>query len=117
MKHKIRGRKFGRNTKHRKSLLRNLAISLIEHESVTTTVPKSKDIRPVVEKLVTLSKTDTLHNRRQAFAFLGNNANAVQKLFSTLAERYQERPGGYTRIIRTGFRKGDCAPMSVIQFV
>jgi len=116
MRHGIKGRKFSRTSGHRRALFQNLAISLIIHEQIKTTVPKAKDLRPVVEKLITLGKRGDLHARRQAIAFLGDD-EAVSKLFSVVAERYSERNGGYTRIMRAGFRTGDSAPMAVIEFV
>jgi large subunit ribosomal protein L17 len=94
----------------------NLAQALVKHEQIKTTLPKAKDLRPIVEKLVTLGKRGGLHARRQAFASLRDNAT-VEKLFSTLAERYGERPGGYTRVMKAGFRYGDAAPMAIIELV
>lgn len=118
MYHKIRGRKFGRHCGHRRSLLVNLVKSLIKHEQITTTLPKAKDLRPIVEKIITACKKNTLHARRQAIAFFGNNSQeVVTKLFDNLSKRYLERPGGYSRIIKSGFRQGDCAPMAVIEFI
>lgn len=117
MNHGIKGRKFGRYSGHRSSLLVNLAKELIEHEQIITTVYKAKDIRPVVEKLVTLAKKDSLHARRRALAFFYNDEFIVDKLFKTLGARYNSRNGGYLRIIKAGFRKGDCAPVAIIEFV
>jgi len=97
-------------------MLANLANALIKHEQITTTLPKAKDLRPVVEKLVTLAKRGDLHARRQAFAQLPEQ-EVVAKLFDVLAERYADRPGGYTRVIKAGFRYGDAAPMAIIEFV
>jgi len=97
-------------------MLANMANALVKHEQITTTLPKAKDLRPVVEKLVTLAKRGGLHARRQAYAQLPEEA-MVAKLFDVLAERYAERPGGYTRIIKAGFRYGDAAPMAIIEFV
>jgi len=116
MRHRKQGRRLNRSSSHRKAMLSNMAASLIKHEQITTTISKAKEIRPVVEKLVTLGKKGSLHDRRQALSKLSEKA-AVDKLFSTLAERYADRPGGYTRIIRAGFRYGDSAPMAVIEFV
>ncbi len=117
MRHGYAGKKLGRPTDHRSWLLVNLAISLIEHEQVTTTLSKAKTLRPFVEKLITIGKQGTLHGRRQALSKLKNNSEAVQKLFSALAERYKSRNGGYTRVIKTGFRLGDAAPTAIIEFV
>lgn len=117
MKHRLKGRKFNRNTGQRKALLRSLAIALVERECIKTTVAKAKDIRPVVEKLITIGKKGTLSARRNLISVLGNNEKVAAKIFDVLAVRYKARNGGYLRILKTGFRKGDCAPMSVIQFV
>lgn len=116
MRHRMHGRKLGRTTPHRLAMFRNMAASVIKHEQVTTTLPKAKEMRAVVDKLITLGKRGTLHARRQAFAELRDDA-MVQKLFTTLAERYKERPGGYTRVLRAGFRFGDAAPMAVLELV
>lgn len=116
MRHAKQGRKFNRTSSHRKAMLRNLCANLIEHEQVVTTLPKAKDLRPVVEKLVTLGKRGDLHARRQVLAEIGD-AELVEKLFSTLAKRYESRNGGYTRVLKYGFRKGDAAPMGIIEFV
>ena len=117
MNHGIKGRKFGRRGSHRKALLMNLAKELIEHETIKTTLPKAKEVRPIVEKLVTVAKIDTLHNRRYLISAFCGDLKIVDKIFSVLGKRYIERNGGYIRIVRAGFRQGDCAPMSVIQFV
>ena len=116
MRHRSAGRKLNRTSKHRQMLFRNLSQALIKHEQIVTTLPKAKDLRPVVEKLVTLGKRGGLHARRQAFAQLRDD-KMVSKLFDVLAERYTERAGGYTRVLKAGFRYGDCAPMAVIEFV
>ncbi|GGE47448.1 50S ribosomal protein L17 [Agaricicola taiwanensis] len=116
MMHGKRGRRFNRRQGHRKAMFANLALSLIEHEQIVTTLPKAKDLRPVVEKLITLGKRGDLHARRQAIAEIGH-VPTVQKLFSVIAERYKERPGGYTRILKAGFRHGDNAPVAVIELV
>lgn len=116
MRHAKRGRKLNRTSAHRKAMFANLAASLIKHEQVVTTLPKAKDLRPIVEKLVTLAKKGGLAARRQAIAEIGNNGE-VAKLFDVLASRYAERPGGYTRVLKAGFRYGDSAPMAVIEFV
>ena len=115
MRHGIKGRKLGRNNGSRKALFKNLAASLIEHEQRVTTVAKAKDIRPIVEKLVTLGKKGGLFARKQALAILPKPV--VDKLFSILAERYKTRNGGYLRIIKAGYRYGDNAPVAVIEFV
>lgn len=116
MHHGFRGRRFGRTSSHRKAMFMNLAQSLITHEQITTTLPKAKDLRPVVEKLVTLGKRGDLHARRQAIAQL-RDESVVRKLFDVIAKRYGSRNGGYLRIMKAGFRFGDAAPMAVIEFV
>ena len=116
MRHNMSGRKFNRTKSHRKAMFANLSLALIEHEQITTTLPKAKDLRSFVEKLVTLGKKNTLHTRRQAFAVL-RNKELVSKLFSVLAERYKDRSGGYVRVLKAGFRYGDNAPMAIIEFV
>jgi len=116
MRHGNRGRKLGRPTSHRTALLSNLAVSLIEHEQIVTTLPKAKDLRPIVEKLVTLGKRGDLHARRQVIAQIGNEG-VVKRLFDTIAPRYATRNGGYLRIMKAGFRHGDNAAMAVIEFV
>ena len=116
MRHRSAGRKLNRTSKHRQMLFRNLSQALIKHEQIVTTLPKAKDLRPVVEKLVTLGKKGGLHARRQAFAQLRDD-KMVTKLFDVLAQRYAERAGGYTRVLKAGFRYGDSAPMAVIEFV
>jgi large subunit ribosomal protein L17 len=116
MRHGFRGRRFNRSASHRSAMLGNLCLSLIKHEQVVTTLPKAKDLRPVVEKLVTLAKKGGLAARRQAISEIGDEPE-VKKLFDTLAVRYKDRKGGYTRIMKAGFRYGDSAPMAVIEFV
>ncbi len=116
MRHGISGRKLGRTSSHRKSLFRNLCTSLIEHEQIRTTLPKAKELRPIVEKLVTLGKRGDLHARRQALSVVADK-ELVNKLFTVIAERYKERNGGYTRVLKNGFRFGDSAAMAVIEFV
>jgi len=116
MRHRSAGRKLNRTSKHRQMLFRNLSQALIKHEQIVTTLPKAKDLRPVVEKLVTLGKRGGLHARRQAFAQLRDDKMVI-KLFDVLAQRYAERAGGYTRVLKAGFRYGDSAPMAVIEFV
>lgn len=116
MRHGMSGRKLGRKSGHRKSMFINLASALIKHEQITTTLPKAKDLRPVVEKLVTLGKRGDLHARRQALSVL-KDADLTAKLFSVLAERYKTRQGGYIRVLKAGFRYGDNAPLAIIEFV
>lgn len=116
MRHQMHGRKFNRTSSQRYALLRGLAGSLIEHEQIQTTLQKAKDLRPFIEKLVTLGRLDTLHARRQALSVL-RNEELVTKLMTTLAKRYKDRLGGYTRIVKTGFRLGDNASRAIIEFV
>lgn len=116
MRHGKTNRRFNRRPEHRKAMLANMAASLITHEQIVTTLPKAKDIRPIVEKLVTLGKKASLHARRQAISEM-RDRDAVKKLFDVLAPRYASRQGGYLRIIKAGFRYGDMAPMAVIEFV
>lgn len=116
MRHGFKGRRFARSVSHRKSMFANLAVSLIEHEQIVTTLEKAKDLRPIVEKLVTLGKRGDLHARRQVIAQIGND-NVVKRLFDVVAPRYASRNGGYLRIMKAGFRKGDNAAMAVIEFV
>ncbi|MCU0819867.1 MAG: 50S ribosomal protein L17 [Beijerinckiaceae bacterium] len=116
MRHGFRGRRFSRTSSHRKAMFANLAQALINHEQIVTTLPKAKDLRPVVEKLVTLGKKGDLNARRQAISEL-RDETLVRKLFDVLAPRYAARNGGYTRVLKAGFRYGDSAPMAVIEFV
>ena len=116
MRHRKSGRQLNRNSSHRKAMFRNMACSLIEHEVIKTTVPKAKELKRVAEPLITLAKSDSVANRRLAFARTGSKAT-VGKLFSELGPRYQERPGGYTRILKCGFRAGDSAPMAFVELV
>ncbi|UXM94276.1 MULTISPECIES: 50S ribosomal protein L17 [unclassified Bartonella] len=116
MRHGNSGRKLNRTASHRKAMFANMAASLIEHEQIVTTLPKAKEIRPIVEKLVTLGKRGGLHARRQAISAI-RDAKLVAKLFDTLAPRYATRNGGYLRIMKAGFRAGDNAPLAVIEFV
>jgi large subunit ribosomal protein L17 len=116
MRHGIAGRKLGVTSSHRLAMFRNMAVALIKHEQITTTLPKAKELRPVAEKLITLGKRGGLHARRQAYAEL-RDEKIVAKLFSTLAERYRARPGGYTRVLKAGIRYGDAADMAVIELV
>ncbi|MDY8110669.1 50S ribosomal protein L17 [Fulvimarina sp. 2208YS6-2-32] len=116
MRHGNRGRKLNRTSSHRKAMFSNMAVALIVHEQIVTTLPKAKDLRPIVEKLITLGKRGDLHARRQAFSKLRDEA-AVAKLFDAIASRYADRQGGYTRVLKAGFRYGDNAPMAVIEMV
>ena len=116
MRHRVAHRKLSRTTEHRLSLLRNMAASLITHERIRTTVAKAKELRPFVEKLVTLGKRDSLHARRRALSILSSKT-VVRRLFSDVSPRFSERPGGYTRILKLGPRQGDGAPMAFIEFV
>ncbi len=116
MRHKKSGRQLNRNSSHRSAMFRNMAASLVEHESITTTLPKAKELRRVVEPLVTLGKEDSVSKRRLAFARL-RSKSAVGKLFSDIGPRFSARPGGYTRILKCGKRPGDNAPMAIIEFV
>ena len=116
MRHRKSGRQLNRNSSHRKAMFRNMACSLIEHEVIRTTVPKAKELRRVAEPLITLAKSDSVANRRLAFSRM-RSKSAVGKLFSEIGPRYQERPGGYTRILKCGFRAGDAAPMAFVELV
>ena len=116
MRHGYRGRRFNRSAEHRKAMFMNMSQALIKHEQIVTTLEKAKDLRPVVEKLVTLGKRGDLHARRQAIAQIQDVA-LVKKLFEVLGPRYKERNGGYTRVLKAGFRYGDAAPVAVIEFV
>lgn len=116
MRHRIAGRKLSRTSEHRKAMFENMAAALIKHEQIETTLPKAKDLRPIVEKLVTLGKRGDLHARRQVLAKL-QDRKITAKLFDVLAKRYADRKGGYTRILKAGFRFGDDAPAAIIEFV
>ncbi|MFT5500780.1 MAG: large subunit ribosomal protein L17 [Woeseiaceae bacterium] len=116
MRHKKSGRKLGRNSSHRKAMFRNMATSMVLHETIKTTLPKAKELRRVVEPLITLAKEDGVANRRLAFDRLRDKA-AVGKLFTDLGPRFKERPGGYLRILKMGPRPGDAAPMALVQMV
>jgi large subunit ribosomal protein L17 len=116
MKHRIKGRKLNRNSSHRKALFRNLSIALIANEGIRTTLPKAKELRPFIEKIMTISKKDSLANRRLALSILGNE-EAVTKLFKEIGPRIVSRNGGYTRILKHGFRVGDKAPMAYMELV
>ncbi|MBO6783720.1 MAG: 50S ribosomal protein L17 [Alphaproteobacteria bacterium] len=116
MRHRKGPRKLNRTSTHRKAMFANMAAALVKHEQIVTTLPKAKELRRVVDKLVTLGKRGDLHARRQALSVIKDRA-LVEKLFSTLADRYAERPGGYTRVLKAGFRYGDSAPMAIIELV
>jgi large subunit ribosomal protein L17 len=116
MRHRNIGRQLSRNSSHRKAMLQNMAVSLFRHEVIKTTLPKAKELRRVVEPLITLAKVDNLAKRRLAFSRL-RDRDIVSKLFNDLAPRYQSRPGGYLRILKAGFRAGDNAPMALIELV
>jgi len=117
MRHRKSGRKLNRTSSHRKAMFRNMAVALIKHEQIKTTLPKAKELSPIVDQLVTLGKKGSLHARRQALSKLNNDAAITAKLFDVLAERYADRAGGYTRVIKAGFRHGDDAPMAFIELV
>ncbi|CAA6605143.1 50S ribosomal subunit protein L17 [Rhodospirillaceae bacterium LM-1] len=116
MRHAVAGRKLNRTAEHRKAMFANMVVALLKHEQIKTTLPKAKDLRPIAEKMITLGKRGDLHARRQAMSFL-RDEEIVRKLFSTLGERYKARKGGYSRIVKAGFRYGDCAPMAMIELV
>lgn len=116
MRHRIKGRKFNRRSSERKALFVSLAKSLLKYEQIVTTLPKAKDLRPIVEKMITLGKDNTVASRRNLFSKLRDNG-LVSKVFGSLAERYASRNGGYTRIVKCGFRQGDMAPMAVIELL
>ena len=116
MRHGKSGRKLNRTSSHRKAMFANMAASLIKHEQIVTTLPKAKEMKPIIDKLITLGKRGDLHARRQAISQLRDTA-MVAKLFETLGERYKERSGGYSRVLKAGFRYGDNAPMAVIELV
>ncbi len=116
MRHGLSGRKLNRRSQHRRALFGNLAAALLKHEQIRTTLPKAKDLRPVAEKLISLGKQGGLPARRRAYAQL-RDENVVGKLFTTLAERYKDRAGGYTRVLKAGFRYGDSAPMAIVELI
>ncbi len=116
MRHRNSGRQLNRNSPHRKAMFRNMAVSLFDHEVIRTTVPKAKELRRVAEPLITLAKEDSVANRRMAFSRIRDKA-AVGKLFADLGPRYKERPGGYMRILKCGYRPGDKAPMAYVELV
>lgn len=116
MRHRKSGRKFSRTSEHRKAMFKNMSASLLEHETIVTTLPKAKELRGTVEPLITLAKKDTVANRRLAFARL-RSRKLVTKLFEVLGPRFKERPGGYVRVLKCGFRKGDNAPLALVELV
>jgi len=116
MRHGFSGRRLNRSSSHRKAMFANMAVSLLKHEQIKTTLPKAKDLRRIVDRLITLGKRGGLHARRQAYAVLRDDT-ITAKLFGELAERYNARPGGYTRVLKAGFRYGDMAPMGMIELV
>ncbi len=116
MRHRVAGRKLGRKTAHRKMMFRNMVTSLLDKERIRTTIHRAKSVRPIAERMITLGKRETLHARRQALAFIKDPA-VVSKLFDTIAPRFAQRPGGYTRIIRLGFRDGDGAQMAFLELM
>ena len=117
MRHRMSGRKLNRTSSHRKAMFGNLAAALIKHEQIKTTLPKAKELRSVVDRLITLGKRGDLHARRLAISRLHGDKKLADKLFTTLADRYSDRPGGYTRVVKAGFRYGDSAPMAIIELV
>ena len=116
MRHRQSGRQLNRNSSHRKAMFRNMAVSLFRHELIRTTLPKAKELRRTAEPLLTLAKIDSVAKRRLAFSRL-RDSGIVDKLFTELGPRYQDRPGGYLRILKTGFRPGDCAPMAIVELM
>jgi large subunit ribosomal protein L17 len=117
MRHRMSGRKLNRTSSHRKALFGNMAAALIKHEQIKTTLPKAKELRGIVDRLITLGKRGDLHARRIAISRLHGDKQLADKLFSSLADRFKDRPGGYTRVLRAGFRYGDSAPMAIIELV
>jgi len=116
MRHKLTGRRLGRTTSHRMAMFRNMATSLFEHERIVTTAEKAKELRPIAEKMITLGKRGDLHARRQALAFI-RSKDVVEKLFTVIKDKFSDRNGGYTRILKTGVRRGDAAGMAIIELV
>lgn len=117
MRHGLAGRKLNRTSSHRKAMFGNLVVAILKHEQVRTTLPKAKDARRLVDRMITLAKRGDLHARRQALAALHNDKAIVDKLFGELADRFGERSGGYCRVLKAGFRHGDMAPMAIIELV
>lgn len=116
MRHRKSGRYFGRTSSHRKAMFKNMMVSLLEHELITTTVAKAKELRGYIEPMITLAKVDSVHNRRLAFARL-RDREMVTKLFNEIAPHFKQRPGGYVRVLKCGYRKGDNAPMAIVEMV
>lgn len=116
MRHKLSGRRLGRTTSHRMAMFRNMATSLFEHERIVTTAEKAKELRPIAEKMITLAKKNDLHARRQVLSFI-RSKDVVEKLFTDIKDKFSDRKGGYTRILKTGTRKGDSAGMAIIELV
>ncbi|MBL4721491.1 MAG: 50S ribosomal protein L17 [Alphaproteobacteria bacterium] len=116
MRHRMSGRKLNRTSSHRKAMFSNMAVALLKHEQITTTLPKAKELSPIVDRLISLGKKNTLQSRRRAISVL-QDVGLTAKLFDTLAPRYEGRNGGYTRVLKSGFRYGDAAPMAVIELV
>ncbi len=116
MRHRKSGRFFSRTSSHRKAMFKNMMVSMLKHELITTTVPKAKELRGYIEPLITLGKVDTVHNRRLAFAKL-RDREMVTKLFTDIGPHFKARPGGYLRVLKCGNRKGDCAPMAIVELV
>lgn len=116
MRHKIAGKRLGRTTSHRMAMFRNMVTSLFEHERIVTTVEKAKEVRPIAEKMITLGKRGDLHSRRQALSFI-RSKDVVEKLFTEIKDKFADRKGGYTRILKTGVRRGDAASMAIIELV
>lgn len=116
MRHCKSGRYFGRTSSHRKAMFKNMMVSLLKHELITTTVAKAKELRSYMEPIITLAKVDSVHNRRLAFARL-RDRDMVQKLFNEIGPHFKQRPGGYLRVLKSGFRKGDCAPLAIVELV
>ncbi len=116
MRHRKSGRRLGRTSSHREAMVRNMVTSLFEHERIVTTTPKAKEVRRVADKMITLAKRGDLHEKRQAFSFI-RSRDVVAKLFGEIQEQFTDRNGGYTRIIRTGIRRGDAAPMAILELV
>jgi len=117
MRHRNNRMYRGKYSKYRKAMFSNLVVSIIKYENIKTTLPKSKTLRKIIEPLITIAKVDSVHNRRIVRARLNGNAFALNKLFKVIAPKFRKRPGGYTKILKYGYRKGDCAPMSIIKFV
>jgi large subunit ribosomal protein L17 len=116
MRHRKSGRYFGRNSSHRKAMFKNMMVSMLKHELIKTTVAKAKELRGYIEPLITLAKVDSVHNRRLAFARL-RDRDMVTKLFNEIGPHFSTRPGGYLRVLKCGNRKGDCAPMAIVELV